>query len=342
MPNPISLFVTDFLGNITGKALFDAFAPEIVIQESSGSYIVNGQIVSSGGSKPVQIKRNSRAEIIRTLTSYKKVIKALTGVAVGLVAGAAVVGGAILAFKAVAAVVGITTASVMLATVLTGLITLLWGTIVNTVNFVINFNLNISDEELDKQLVARLNAFYGLLGGVVGSATGYLVCGAIPGSVAFAFNPGVAAAAMKELDEEAREEVLQQVNVIARTAFQTLINAELSNKFKSVRRFLRLNPSNPFAKAMRKILGDENFKKWGESNRPAFTISQDIIQKRIDSIKDQRLKDFLENALENFSDSCIESGFILANNFDSQLAAYSLMNRAVLGQSTDVIITFDD
>lgn len=342
MPNPISYLLTDFLADVTSKALFNAFHQETITVEPFITYEVDGKLVAQSVKSTVKLKRDTRADIIQIGNNFVKKIEAFTvgALSLGIAAGVAAAG--VLAFQAVAGVVGVTTASVLLAGAITGVFTFVWSGLVNTSQYVINFDLNISDAALDAQLVNRLNSFYGMLGSVVGSSTGYLVCGAIPGSVAFAFNPGVAAAAMKDLDDDARAEVLGQVNSIARSAFQTLINAELANRFKSTRRFLKLNPDNPFAVAMRKILGEENFKKWGEANRPSFTIAQDIIEKRIESIKDPRLKSFLENALENFSDSCIESGFILANNFDSQLAAYSLMNRAVLGNPTDVVITFDD
>lgn len=238
--------------------------------------------------------------------------------------------------------VGLLTAGLMLAQLGMGLLANIWSAAISTTHFILNFNLNVTDAELDAQLLASIQGFYGLLGGAVGSATGYLVCGAIPGSLSFAFNPGVAAALMKDLDDEARSEVLGHVNMIARRAFQTLINAELMNKFKSTRRFLKKNPDNKFARFMKKILGEENFKKWGDSNRPSFTIAEDVIKKRIERIPDKGTKDFLENALEEFGDTCMESGYIVANNFDSHLAAYSLMQRQVLGNPVEVSIVFDD
>jgi hypothetical protein len=235
--------------------------------------------------------------------------------------------------------VGILTASLLGAQLLGGVLTNLWSAIVNTSSYVVNFNINTTDDELLEQLKSRLESFYGLLGATVGSSMGYLVCGAIPGALSFAFNPAVGAAIMRDLDDEARSEVLGQVNGIARTAFQTLINAKIAEQFKSSRRFLKQNPNNPFAKIVRRQLGEDGWKKWGDSNQPSFTISQNIIQKSIDANPDKGTRDFLENAIENFSDSCIEAGFIVANNLDSQLAANALMQRAVLGRQTDVSIT---
>lgn len=238
--------------------------------------------------------------------------------------------------------IGLLTGGLLLAQMAGGLLSTVWSVITNTAQFVLNFNLNISDEELDQQLQAEIKSFYGLLGSAVGSATGYLVCGAIPGALSFAFNPGVAAALMRDLDDEARAEVLGHVNRISTRAFQTLVNNELRNKFKSTRRFLKKNPDNKFSQFMRKVLGEENWKKWGESGRPTFTIAQDVVEKKIESIPDEGQRQFLENALEEFGDTCMESGYIIANNFDSYLAANALMQRSVIGRPVDVVIRFDD
>ncbi|RAM49467.1 MAG: hypothetical protein C6Y22_22190, partial [Hapalosiphonaceae cyanobacterium JJU2] len=229
------------------------------------------------------------------------------------------------------------TAALIGASLTAGVITSIYSVAVNTTNYVLNFNINVTDEELDKQLESQIKRFYGLFGNVVGSSMGYLVCGAIPGALSFAFNPTLAAAIMRDLDDEAREEVLGQVNVISRTAVQTLINAELANKFKSARRFLKKNPDNPFAQFVRGIIGEKNFKKWGDSNQPSWTIKKNIIENKVESLPGG-WKEFAEEALEAFGDSCIESGFIIANNMDSYLAAQALMRDSQLGRQTDVSI----
>jgi hypothetical protein len=68
----------------------------------------------------------------------------------------------------------------------------LWNFAVKAITFVYNFNWNVTDAELDQQLEAKLNALYGMTGSVAGQLMGYFVCGALPGAVAFAFNPAVA------------------------------------------------------------------------------------------------------------------------------------------------------
>jgi hypothetical protein len=250
--------------------------------------------------------------------------------------------GGILAVSAVASLgtIGALTVSFLAAGAIGFTLTQVVSVVSNTINFVFNFNVNASDEELAAALEAKIESFYGLLGAAVGSSMGYLVCGALPGAVAFAFNPAVGAAIMRDLDDEAKDEIFQHVNSISRMAFQTFINANLAERFKSSRRFLKKNPNNPFAKAVKKIMGEENWKKWGESNRPSWTIHQDVIEKRIEAIPDKGQRQFLEEALEEFADTCLEASHIVANTLDSQMAAQALMRTATLGRPTDVRISF--
>ncbi|WP_375470985.1 hypothetical protein [uncultured Nostoc sp.] len=259
----------------------------------------------------------------------------------GLLGGAVVVGGGI-AISALASLgtVGALSAGMIGVGVLGFSLTQLVSIVASTSNFVLNFDINQTDEQLDQLLAQKIEGFYGLLGTTVGTSMGYLVCGAIPGAVSFAFNPAVGAAIMRDLDDDARSEILGQVNVIARTAFQTMINAELANRFKSSRRFLKKNPDSGFSKIVKSIVGEDVWKKWGDANNSSFTIHQNIIEKKIESIPDKGQRQFLEEALEGFADSCLESGYIVANNLDSQLATQALMRQNLLGRPTDVRISF--
>lgn len=355
MPEPIEILFPFLIGNRVAENLAKYFEREReieIIEEvpdtgyaGAGGYLDLNN--SSTGFAGLTGQFELRTRKVKVRTQYRAKIKKINdSLASGVTAFMAVSSIGAVGAPVASAIAGLSVGGTLVSLGILGFVggafTTIWSIAVSTTSFVLNFNLNISDEELDKQIESRLNSLYGLLGGTVGRATGYLVCGALPGTIAFAFNPGMAAAAMAELDEEARQEVYQSVALIAASGVQTLINAELSNRFKSARRFLKANPDNPFSKFVRQIIGEENFRKWGESNRPSFTIQNDIIEKSVEAIPDARQRAFLENFLEEFSDACIESGFIVANNFDSYLAAQSLMQRQIIGKPTDVTITIDD
>ncbi len=330
MPLPIELDKAKSFGKQATLAILNFFIP------IAGTYARVADISAQTESRlSTEQKNTAGGKVVTFIKNFA------LGSLAGLFAGAIVVGGtAALAGLASLGTVGALSAGLIGAGIVGFSLTQLVSIVASTTNFVVNFDINQTDEQLNQLLVQKMEGFYGLLGQTVGSSMGYLVCGAIPGAVAFAFNPAVGAAIMRDLDDEARSEILGQVNVIARTAFQTMINAELTNRFKSSRRFLKKNPNNPFAKAVRGIIGEENWKKWGDSNNSSFTIHQNIIEKNIEAIPDKGKRQFLEEALEGFADSCLESSYIVANNLDSQLAAQALMKQSVLGRSTDVKISF--
>ncbi|MBW4568046.1 MAG: hypothetical protein KME31_08485 [Tolypothrix carrinoi HA7290-LM1] len=330
MPLPLILDKALSFGKQAAKGMLQAYAfanPAIAAGLSANALLLYSRLEGKA--------KQAFEPVVTTVKSLALPI--LAGTAVGLV----VVGG-VAAFSACASLgtVGALTASFLAAGAIGFTLTQVVSTVINTTNFVVNFNINQSDAELDAALTAKIESFYGLLGETVGSAVGYLVCGAIPGAVAFAFNPAVGAAIMRDLDDDAKNEIYGHVNGISRMAFQTLVNATLAEKFKSARRFLKKNPSNPFAKAVKNLIGEENWNKWGESNRPSWTIHQDVIEKRIEAIPDKGQRQFFEQALEGFADSCMEAGYIVANTLDSQLAAQVLMRQATLGNPTDVRISF--
>lgn len=330
MPLPIELDKVLSFGRQATVALLQIFNPGFgfLAKTADNAVLVEGRLTTAQ-------KESTFGKAVTFIKNYT-----LGSLAAAVGGGIIFAGGAALAGLASLGTVGALSAGMIGAGLIGFSLTQLVSVVVGTSNFVLNFDINQTDEQLDQLLVQKLESFYGLLGTTVGTSMGYLVCGAIPGAVAFAFNPAVGAAIMRDLDDDARSEILGQVNVIARTAFQTFINAEIANRFKSSRRFLKKNPNSGFSKIVRGIVGEDVWKKWGDSNNSSFTIHQNIIQKKIESIPDKGKREFLEQALEGFADACLEAGYIVASNLDSQLAAQALMRQSVLGRSTDVVISF--
>lgn len=330
MPQPLIIDKALSFGKRAGLAILNFLNPAVgalatvaVTADDVASRMTASQKGSGGGKVVIWVRNFAIGSLAAMLGG-------------GIIVGA----GAALAGLASLGTVGALSASFIGAGIVGFSLTQMVSVVSSTSNFVLNFDINQTDQQLDDALKQKIEGFYGLLGTTVGSSMGYLVCGALPGAVAFAFNPAVGAAIMRDLDDDARSEIMGQVNVIARSAFQTMINAELANRFKSGRRILKKNPNNPFAKAVRSIIGEENFKRWGDSNNSSFTIHQNIIEKRIEAIPDKGKREFLQEALEGFADSCLEAGYIVANNLDSQLAAQALMRQNLNGRPTDVSLVF--
>ncbi len=200
-----------------------------------------------------------------------------------------------------------------------------------------NFNWNATDAELEGQIQSSFEAFYGMTGAAAGTLMGWLVCGAVPGAISFAFNPAVAKVILANVSEEARSEVFGHLATIAQATHSTLIRAVVAKAFMSTRRWLK-RPDSPFYGILRDKLGD-GFTKWGDDAQPSFTF-EEYTEKKVETIEDERLKNFTKEFIENFSESCIEAGYVVVNTMASQMASQKLLNDQM--NRTEVVeITFD-
>lgn len=177
-----------------------------------------------------------------------------------------------------------------------------------------------------------------MLGETVGQALGYLVCGAIPGAIAFAFNPAVAKVVLSEVAEEAQEEVYGNLAMLANSAAGTLAAAVGRKAFKSARRWAK-RPDTPIYNFLKNLLG-ESFVKWGDEGQKAFTFSG-AVEERIEEIPDENWRSFAEEFVEGFGESCIEAGWIVVNSVQQQMAAQKLMQRDISNQTQVVEIEFN-
>ena len=193
------------------------------------------------------------------------------------------------------------------------------------IRYVLNFNFAISDEEIEKQIKESFNQFYGTIGETAGKSLGYLVCGALPGSLLFAFNPTVAAVMFSQLGSEAQDEILGNLAALSMSVLGTIGNALALKGFKSARKWAK-RPDSPVHDMLKKAMGKKRFEEWGKTSGKNWTINGKI-EERVEAIKDPRLRSFTQSVLEGFSEGCITGGIIYATNLDSHMAAHRLMNR---------------
>lgn len=304
----------------TAKGMFDDWYNGVQILQGMGQEWVK------------EYKSDLKAMGINNVGDYVKFVGAcILGSAVAVFSGALikmVAGSAIGALGTFAA----STLGFMTAITLQPVVTPLLQSGIQATGQVLNFNIMQTDNELWKQVEDKVNGLYGLLGTTVGSAMGWLVCGALPNSVMFRFNPAVAAAIAQDLNPDARAEMYGYIAQIVRLTSQTIINSELVNRFTSLRRELKRDPNTEFAKFVRSTIGEENFKKWGDANQKPWTIKKNVIDAQIEKEQDPQWKQFYQNSLEGFTDACIEASFIIANNLDTYIAAQKIARSSTLGR----------
>jgi hypothetical protein len=215
--------------------------------------------------------------------------------------------------------------------------TKLWSWIVQATQFIYNFDWQISDRAIDVQIQGLWNSFGGILGGAVGRAIGWIGCGLVPAAAVLTFNQSLGTYLLKEVGEQAIDEMLDAASEVINAGFRMGTQATFLWLYKDVRRALK-NPSNPFGAALRSVLGDKAIDNWGAGESWSFAKA---VEKKIESIPNEFWRNFAEEAFEEGSEACIEAGFAVAGGIDAYLAEQQMTNNSVLGSDRAVEITPD-
>jgi hypothetical protein len=215
--------------------------------------------------------------------------------------------------------------------------TKLWGWIVGGVTFITNFNWNITDEDINQQIEGLWNSFGGILGSAAGRAIGWIGCGLVPAAAIMTFNESLATHLLKEVGEQAIDELLDAAAEVVQAGFRMGVQTSFLWLYKNVRRALK-DPNNPFGMALRGIVGGKTVDEWGKGE--SWTIASSI-ENAIESIPNAFLKNFVEEAWEEGTEACIEAGYAIAGGIDAFLAEQAIANNNVLGRERIVEITPD-
>lgn len=248
----------------------------------------------------------------------------------------------------------------------------IWGLCVSTFQFVWTFDWNQSDEQLDAYIKSQYQQLVVQAAGGLGQMMGWLVCGALPGVVMFAFNEALGAHILKEVGEEALEELIPVIGNLVQATLRTLGRQALVGTYKRLRSWLVGN--NPmYTKSDEQLMQDLNASysdRWkaglypdAESAQAAAREAYEKQQKVRDAAKSgferkpwsfqkafeewredtfpEGWQDAVEEFVEEFSDACIEAGYVVAGSLDSYYAQSKIMAPAIVGNQQIVMIDFD-
>lgn len=197
-------------------------------------------------------------------------------------------------------------------------ITTLWELVVQTATVVWYFDWNAPDDQLDRQAQQQWNAYGSIVGSAVGNTIGWLACGVLPATSMFAFNEGMAAYVLREVGEEAYEELIFNVASTIRFALRNLVQQGFLYTYQNVRRWLK-NPDNPILDTIFPNRANEIRSTWGEADAPQFTFAQ-AVEERIEQIPSQFWRNFVEEAIDEAFDACVEAGYVVTSSVDGFLA----------------------
>lgn len=211
----------------------------------------------------------------------------------------------------------------------------IWSGITKTSSFLWNFDWRTSNEELDKTIKDSFDSLGSHLGEFSGSAFGWFACGAVPGLIMFTFNEALALHVLKNVGEEAFDDLVSQASSVMYSAFNATVQAGFAWAYKNVRNLL-LREDGLLDKAVSAgiINGStaSNFKEFAEEDEPwSFALK---MEEKIESIESTFWRNFAEGFAEGASESCIEAGYVVANSIDSFMAESRIANENSLGAET--------
>lgn len=193
----------------------------------------------------------------------------------------------------------------------------LWSWLVNTGQRLVNFDWNASDEELKRLANSGYFAAAATWGSFVGSGLGWLAGIGLGYGVSM-LCPVIGSAALAryisgQVALEAVEEVSQNLRVAVLETMRAMANQATISLYINSRKFLKRN-SDRLPPRLRDVIDN-----WGSDNGPRVTISESI-EEQIERLP-LPLQIFTEEALDEFFDSFIEAGYIIAQELDTAMAA---------------------
>ena len=196
----------------------------------------------------------------------------------------------------------------------------IWEWVVNGFTFLYNFNWQQTDEEINEQIKQTWLSVEQRMFGILGRSLGYLVCGAVPGALVATFNAPMAAFLMKELGEEFIDDMLGELGAFFQMAGRAAMQSMFLKAFSSVRNLIKKANKIPGIRQALGKLGVSNtaIDNWGEEKGKKWSFAS-AVEERIENIKNERLRENIEEFMEEFGDACIEAGYVIANGLDEYL-----------------------
>lgn len=198
----------------------------------------------------------------------------------------------------------------------------LWSMFTSAAIELYYFDWNIPDDRIDQQAKARWSAYGGILGGTAGNALGYFACGIVPATSLFAFDERLASYVLREVSEEAFEELTFEIAYVIRMSLRNLARQTAGWMYKGARRWLK-DPKNPIGGLLFGGRADEVREKWGAANSDSWSFAE-AVEEKVEKIPNQFWQNFTEELIEEAIDACIEAGYVVANSIEGYYAQQKL------------------
>lgn len=210
---------------------------------------------------------------------------------------------------------------------------------INSVRFLLHFNWNSTDAQLDAQIKQAEIAVAAARGAARGTSVGYLVCGIAPTAAIAVFNEPLALYTLNNVGQEAAEEIAGAVATLVQLQAQKTVKTAFINLFKNYRNLLR-PAAIAFAQILQKarILDQDAVDQANKKRNEPWSINI-ALEETIERIEDPVQQAEAEEFWDQFGESCIEAGYIVAGSIDSYFVQERLRASAAAGATTTIVMS---
>ena len=206
----------------------------------------------------------------------------------------------------------------------------IWAGLAGGISFLWNFNWNISDQQIEADIRGRLISLAGYWGGVVGQTLGSIVCGAVPGAVVTKFNPAMGAYILKEVGEEAADEIASEIAMAVDYSIRSFGSMLFMRGYQNVRRWF-YGENNTVAQALLGGNYAEARQRYLEGRQKSWSFAQGF-ENWIESIPNPITQAFTENLFDEAFDACVEAGFVVAGAAEDFIIEQEFAKFGILGK----------
>lgn len=212
-----------------------------------------------------------------------------------------------------------------------------FGWMVDTAMTISTIDWNATDEEMLKLIESYETSTASGWGSFVGQSLGWFAGIAIGVGVSFTLPVIGGAALARRILTTSGKEALEELYGSLQGALKNQLRNNTS--ILLIRQYLAIRNSARDAAKNGWLPGDvkQRVEKWGVKGASRFVIGEKI-EEKIERIPDKRIRAFVSNAVDEFFDSFIESGYVVAFELDNAYAQARRANVNQLGEGRAVSI----
>lgn len=221
----------------------------------------------------------------------------------------------------------------------------IWGWIVATTSRLAVFDWNATNAEISRLQEQNTNSLFAVWGSAVGAGLGWLTGIGVGYGLGLAVPVIGGATLARTIAGATTAEAIDEIQGVLRAAFSQTVEVAANNTilegYKRLRGLMKRVPRSFYQTLGGDYIADFVKEEWGQEGAPQLTIAGEV-ETAIESIGSDKLRAFVENAVEEYLDSFVESGYIIAQELDAAYAQSKMLNDRQGGTASRAVTIVPD